>query len=238
MVSRYRIEHSTVYRYSDEVSTSFGRGYLRPGTCRGSAACSTVVTVEPAPSDISHAVDVYGNTNTYFHVTNSHTELRVVGLSDVEVTAAAIDPAVTRDALGAGAAVRSPTDAKAVEFTLASPLVRMPPQVQEYARVSFPPGRPIIEAVTDLTHRIYTEFKYQHGATSVSSTVRRRAGGEGRRLPGLRAPGHRLPALGGPRRAVRVRATCPPDRRRASRGRSAPTPATPGPRCGWPTAAG
>ena len=41
MIRRYRIEHRTIYRYSDEVSTSFGRGYLNRGSCPGSAACST-----------------------------------------------------------------------------------------------------------------------------------------------------------------------------------------------------
>lgn len=170
MTRRYRIEHSTVYRYSDEVSTSFGRGYLRPRDLPGQRCLQHDLTVEPTPSDISHGVDVYGNVNTYFHVTDSHTELRVVGLSDVEVTAPDLDPAIT--ALPWERARPSGTDdPKAVEFTLTSPLVRMPPQIKEYADLSFDPGRPIIDAVTDLTHRIFTEFKYQSGATSVSSTV-------------------------------------------------------------------
>ena len=170
MTRRYRIEHSTVYRYSDEVSTSFGRGYLRPRDLPGQRCLQHDLTVEPTPSDISHGVDVYGNVNTYFHVTDSHTELRVVGLSDVEVTAPDLDPAIT--ALPWERARPSGTDdPKAVEFTLASPLVRMPPQIKEYADLSFAPGRSIIDAVTDLTHRIFTEFKYQSGATSVSSTV-------------------------------------------------------------------
>ena len=42
MIRRYRIEHRTVYRYSDEVSTSFGRGYLRPaGPARAAVPAST-----------------------------------------------------------------------------------------------------------------------------------------------------------------------------------------------------
>ena len=170
MTSRYRIEHSTVYRYSDEVSTSFGRGYLRPRDLPGQRCLQHSLTVDPLPSDVSSAVDVYGNINTYFHVTNSHTELRVVGLSDVEVTAPDLDP-VTIALPWERARPSTTDDAKAVEFTLASPLVRMPPPIREYAEVSFTPGRPVIDAVTELTHRIFREFKYQHGATSVSSTV-------------------------------------------------------------------
>jgi transglutaminase-like putative cysteine protease len=170
MVRRYRIEHRTIYRYSDEVSASFGRGYLHPRDLPGQRCLQHNLSIEPLPSDLSHGVDVYGNYNTYFHVTNSHTELRVVGLSDVEVSSPDLDPAVLAQPWER-ARPSSTADARAVEFTLASPLVRMPVPIREYADVSFWPGRPIIDAVNDLTHRIHTEFKYESGATSVSSTV-------------------------------------------------------------------
>jgi transglutaminase-like putative cysteine protease len=170
MISRYRIEHVTVYRYSDEVSTSFGRGYLRPRDMPGQRCLRHELTINPTPSDISHGVDGYGNNNSYFHVTDSHTELRVVGTSDVEVESPNLDPRIL-DLPWEKARPSSTADPLAVEFTLASPLVRMPAQIRDYADISFTPGRPIRDAVTDLTHRIFTEFKYQSGATSVSSTV-------------------------------------------------------------------
>ena len=170
MVRRYRIEHRTIYRYSDEVSTSFGRGYLKPRDLPGQRCLQHNLSIEPTPSDLSHGVDVYGNYNTYFHVTNSHTELRVVGLSDVEVSPPELDPAVL--ALPWERARPSSTaDPRAVEFTLASPLVRMPVQIHEYALRTFIEHRPIGEAIVDLTHRIFAEFKYHPGSTTVSSTV-------------------------------------------------------------------
>ena len=170
MVRRYRIEHRTIYRYSDEVSTSFGRGYLKPRDLPGQRCLQHNLSIEPTPSDLSHGVDVYGNYNTYFQVTNSHTELRVVGLSDVEVSSPEPDP----DVLGQPwerARPSSTSDARAVEFTLASPLVRMPVQIHEYALRTFIEHRPIGEAIVDLTHRIFAEFKYHPGSTTVSSTV-------------------------------------------------------------------
>ena len=170
MVRRYRIEHVTQYKYSDQVSTSFGRGYLHPREFPGQRCLTHSLTVEPTPSDMAEDSDVYGNVNSYFHVTDSHTELRVVGKSDIEVESPNLDPRIL--ALPWEKARPSSTvDPRAVEFTLASPLVRMPAQIRDYADVSFTPGRPMLEAVTDLTHRIFTEFKYESGATSVSSTV-------------------------------------------------------------------
>jgi transglutaminase-like putative cysteine protease len=170
MVRRYRIEHVTLYKYSDQVSTSFGRGYLHPREFPGQRCLTHSLTVEPTPSDMAEDSDVYGNVNSYFHVTDSHTELRVVSRSEVEVTHADHDPAV----LSAPWETARPSgirDPKSIEFTLASPLVRMFPEIEEYAKVSFTPGRPMIDAVNDLTHRIFTGFKYEHGATSVNSTV-------------------------------------------------------------------
>jgi transglutaminase-like putative cysteine protease len=168
---RYRIEHRTVYRYSDEVSTSFGRGYLRPREMPGRQRCLAYsLAIDPEPSDLTHDVDVYGNPNSYFHVTAAHTELVVTGLSEVEVRRPVADQAVL-DLPWERARPSTFADPCAVEFTLASPLVRMPAQIREYASDTFPTGRPIGEAVRDLTHRIHTEFKYHPGSTSVSSTV-------------------------------------------------------------------
>jgi transglutaminase-like putative cysteine protease len=169
MTRRYRIEHSTVYRYSDEVGTSFGRGYLRPRETPGQRCLQHNLTVHPEPSDLAHGEDVYGNAHCYFHVTDGHTELRVVGRSDVEVTPPVHDPGTT--SLPWERARPAGVDPSAVEFTLPSPLVSLPQQVREYAEVSFAPGRPILDAVTELTTRIHTEFTYRFGATSVSSTV-------------------------------------------------------------------
>ncbi len=169
MTRRYRIEHSTVYRYSDEVGTSFGRGYLRPRDLPGQRCLQHSLTVDPPPSDLAHSIDAYGNGNSYFHVTDAHTELRVTGRSEVEVTPQVHDPAVT--GLPWEAARPAGVDPAAVEFTLPSPLITMPPTVREYADRSFLPGLGLLDAVNDLTHRIFTEFTYQFGATSVSSTV-------------------------------------------------------------------
>jgi transglutaminase-like putative cysteine protease len=167
---RYRIEHRTEYRYSDEVSASYGRGYLRPRDLPGQRCLRHEVTVSPEPSDAIEGSDVYGNTSTYFHVTHPHTELSVVGVSEVQVSAPGWDRSCA--ALPWESARPRPSeDPRLVEFVLASPLVQMPPAVHDYAAISFTPGRPMIDALGDLNRRINTQFKYESGATSVSSTV-------------------------------------------------------------------
>ncbi len=60
-------------------------------------------------------------------------------------------------------------DARA--YTLPSPRLRPLAQAAEYARHSFPAGRPVHEAAVDLTGRIHRDFRYVSGATTVGSTV-------------------------------------------------------------------
>jgi transglutaminase-like putative cysteine protease len=85
MSRRYRIKHITTYTYSDRVTSSYGRGFLAPRDMDGQHCVEKSVTVEPAPTDQSFGVDVYGNEDVYFHVTNDHEKLVVTADSLVEV---------------------------------------------------------------------------------------------------------------------------------------------------------
>ncbi len=169
VVGRYRIEHRTSYHYSDSVSASYGRGYLRPRELPWQRCVEHALRVEPAPTDSAESVDVYGNVDTFFHVTTSHTDLEVVGVSLVEVQRPVLEPDV---AMLPWELARLPDgDADAVDFLLPSPYVDIPGEAATYAAESFRPGRPISEAALDLVRRIHTDFTYRSGATTVGTSV-------------------------------------------------------------------
>ena len=60
---------------------------------------------------------------------------------------------------------------EAADFTFPSPYVEIPTPIREYAQSSFTPERPIGEAVVELMHRIYSDFTYKSGSTSLSTKV-------------------------------------------------------------------
>ncbi|MBY6409938.1 transglutaminase family protein [Rhodococcus sp. BP-252] len=174
MSKSYRIRHITTYKYSDRVTSSYGRGFLAPRDTEAQRCVEKSVTVEPAPSDQSFGVDVYGNEDVYFHVTTDHETLVVTADSLVEVS----EPTGADDALG----TTSPWEtarpqylgvdgATAVEFVLDLDVPEITDEVRDYAAVSFPPNRSLRDAVVDLTHRIFTDFTYESGSTTVSTTV-------------------------------------------------------------------
>lgn len=66
---RYRVTHRTEYRYSDVVTSSYGRGFLTPRNSLRQRCVAHRLTIDPAPADRSTSRDGYGNISSYFHVT-------------------------------------------------------------------------------------------------------------------------------------------------------------------------
>lgn len=170
---RYQIMHRTVYRYSDVVTSSYGRGFLTPRDSARQRCLSHELIIEPEAADSSTSRDVYGNISAYFHVTERHNKLSITSKSIVEV-----DPP-PRELYGGGSA-RAPWEiarpvgldgALATEFTLDLQPPEITDELRAYAAPSFEPGRPLIEVLRDLSSRIYADFTYRSGSTTVSTQV-------------------------------------------------------------------
>ena len=57
------------------------------------------------------------------------------------------------------------------QFVFASPLIAITPDTRAYAQSSFPQGRPLLAGALDLIARIFTDFTYDKGATTVDTSV-------------------------------------------------------------------
>jgi transglutaminase-like putative cysteine protease len=173
-MTTYRIAHRTTYTYDSDVTGSYGLIHLRPRDLSWQTCVAHEVGIEPEPADLFRHVDLYGNTECYFHVVQPHTRLVVTSTSvvDVEVNDLAAD---ALDLPWEKALPRSryddPEAWQTTDFTFPSPYVDVPAAIQDYARPSFPAGRPIGEAAVELMHRIYADFTYKSGSTTLSTKV-------------------------------------------------------------------
>lgn len=169
----YRVIHRTEYQYSDIVTSSYGRGFLTPRDSARQRCLSFQLDIDPQPADQSTSRDVYGNISSYFHVGRRHRALTIVSTSVVEV-----DPPPP-ELYGAGSAVAPWETARpvgldgalAAEFTLDLQPPEITDALREYAAPSFEPGRPMIDVLTDLNARIFDDFTYRSGSTTVSTQV-------------------------------------------------------------------
>lgn len=172
-VRRYHIEHRTTYTYSAVVTGSYGRGYLTPRELPYQRCLSHQLRIDPEPADQSSGTDVYGNVDTYFHVLAEHDRLVVTGESVVEVDPPAPDrytggPAALPWEEARPSHTNGPLE---VEFVLDLHPPEITPAIAEYAAESFTPGRPLGAAVGELRSRIYRDFTYRSGSTTVSTKV-------------------------------------------------------------------
>ncbi len=173
MKRRYRIIHRTEYNYSAVVTSSYGRGHLTPRDTGRQRCTAFELDIYPGPADRSTSRDAYGNISSYFHVTERHRTLAVVGTSVVEV-----DPPPP-DLYGAGAALQPWETARpagiggvlATEFVMDLRPPEITDEIRDYAAPSFPPGAPLIEVIRDLNSRIFADFAYRSGSTTVSTQV-------------------------------------------------------------------
>ncbi|MXP22262.1 transglutaminase family protein [Gordonia sp. HNM0687] len=167
--------HRTRYTYDDVVSSSYGRCYLTPRDLPGQRVLDAEVRIDPEPDDWSTGVDVYGNSDSYFHVRSTHEALTVTATSVVEVDPTDAGVLLSPAALGPWEQARPAAvgieGAAATEYVLDLYPPEITAAVREYAGDVFTPGRPMIEAVTDLTARIHRDFDYKSGSTAISTRV-------------------------------------------------------------------
>jgi transglutaminase-like putative cysteine protease len=170
---RYRIVHTTTYRYEDTVSVSLNIARLRPRSDGGQTVEHAVVDVQPAPTTQRQRQDSFGNGVDAIAVQTPHRELVVTARSELSVeTPADRDIAVSapweqvRDLLASGGG-----QPEVHGYACPSPYVPVGRDFAALARTVCTPGRPVAMAALDLARAIREGFAYDQRATSVSTPV-------------------------------------------------------------------
>ena len=170
----FDVSHRTTYTYRKPVLQSEHLVHLAPRQSPRQRVLRHSLLVEPAPSSNIAVADYFGNATTILAIDDEHSELVAHARSTVEVKA----PDLPMLALStpweqvAGKAKRDEElDIPVLQFVSASAHTRLLRQALDYARRSFPPNRPILEAALDLTRRIHADFTFDTTATDISTPV-------------------------------------------------------------------
>jgi transglutaminase-like putative cysteine protease len=167
--------HITRYWYSDPVSLCHTEVYLAPRARKSQTLLDHELTVVPQPETVYPREDYFGNPVTFFSIHERHRELIITSRSLVELAPAPppnLDLSPPWEQVREAAAQRASSDAfEASQFIYTSPHIKIGAALAEYAEKSFAPGRHFLDGVNDLSKRIYTEFKYDPRATTVTTPV-------------------------------------------------------------------
>ncbi len=174
----YRVRHLTTYNYLEPVLVAHHLAHLTPRSFAGQTCGRSAIRVTPTPATLDdQGTDYYGNPVTLFTLQDPHKKLTVEAVSRVEVRPRIL-PAPDETPPWEWVAdwlnnARGPEGLEAVEFRFDSPFVRANDVLAAYAAPSFPAGRPILAALTDLTGRIFRDFTYDPSATTVATPLAR-----------------------------------------------------------------
>jgi transglutaminase-like putative cysteine protease len=152
--------------------------YLRPRCTPYQRLLRHRLEVVPRPTFTAARSDYFGNPADYLTLLAPQEELVVVARSEVEV--APRPPLPDPESSRPWEKLREPLGYRAgasygeeVEFLYESPFAPWSAEVQEYVGESFPPGRPLLAALIDLTGRIHREFRFAPEATDLSTPITR-----------------------------------------------------------------
>ncbi|MBM4069023.1 MAG: transglutaminase family protein [Planctomycetes bacterium] len=171
----YRITHVNTYRYSEPVTSCQNLAHLSPRETPRQTSLQSQILVQPSPAVMSSRQDYFGNPVSYFAVQEPHRSLTVTATSQVQLRPEPTpEPALTPpwdDLACLRPRPGSPEDVEASPFRFDSQYVERHADLASYARPSFLPGRPILDAVLDFTRRIHAEFRYDKTATTTATPV-------------------------------------------------------------------
>ena len=173
---KYRVVHRTEYRYGITVSQCHNLAHLRPRNLPRQQCQGFRLQIDPLPMDHADHEDFFGNHVSYFSITQPHQTLTVTATSEIQLQTGNGQLALDKDVPWDKVRLRlteplTDTDRENLQFVLDSPLAAASPALAEYAAVSFPPARPLLEAVHELMQRVHHEFTYDPGFSTISTPL-------------------------------------------------------------------
>ncbi|MBS7804159.1 transglutaminase family protein [Rhizobiales bacterium TNE-4] len=170
---RYSVRQTTHYAYDEAVPFSRHIIRMEPGSRAGQDVLAHRLMIEPSPNERTEDRDFFGNRVTRIAIDSPHDRLSVTVEADILLQSAILPAphqtaawemiashALTEPAIGADAPG---------QYLFPSRMVPIDPAITAYATISFPPGRPVLEAACDLNQRIKADFIYDTTATAVDT---------------------------------------------------------------------
>ena len=167
---RYRVSHVSRYTYGRPVDLAAHMLHLRPRPLPWQTIVSDRILTEPDGARRRDAQDHFGNMVTWLFLDRPHADFVVTAESVVEVSFPP-PPAQTLPWEAVVNAAREPGAGPAAEYRFNSPMAPAIAETRAFALGSFTKGRPIVDALCDLNTRIYTEFRFRAGVTTISTPV-------------------------------------------------------------------
>jgi len=171
----YDVRQTTVCSYASPVAHAHHVLRLTPVSRDGERVHVASLQIVPEPAHRREGEDFFGNRLTWIEIQEPH-ETMTVKLS----ARVAVDPPAVPDAKATppweavrdeAAAASDIGPSSPAHFLFPSRMVSLDPEIRDYIRASFTPGRPALDAALELIRRLKADIAYEIGATTVTTTA-------------------------------------------------------------------
>jgi transglutaminase-like putative cysteine protease len=169
----YDVRQTSICGYASPVAHARHVLRLTPVSRDGERVQVASLQIAPEPVHRREGEDFFGNRLTWIDIAEPHDTLTVKLAARV-----AVDAPVEPDPKSTPVweSVREEAFASSdigplspVHFLFPSRMVSLDPEIRDYTRESFTPGRPILDAAIELIGRLKADIAYEIGATTVTT---------------------------------------------------------------------
>ncbi|ADE53704.1 transglutaminase family protein [Coraliomargarita akajimensis] len=166
---RFRVSHTTEYKYSAPASESFAELRVWPQDSASQQVISRQLKVSPQTS-IDQYVDYFGNHVEFFSVPYRHEELTVTAEAEIETFDVQPADSVLAVPVGDARQIFNSASYQHFEFLQATSLVPL----NQHGRIRkqfFEEGRALGDCLLSLNEWIFKGFDYTPGATDITTPI-------------------------------------------------------------------
>jgi len=172
---RYHVVHNTHYYYEAPVMLSQQLLHMSPRDFYAQTCLTHSLEITPHPGETLKKQDYFGNITDYFAMLTPHRELAVNSSFEVELTPrlslSDFYQSPAWETVSENLRMLNGQNLEAQAFLFGSPYVVCSDALADYARLSFTPNKPLLQAAFDLTQRIYNEFDFDPDATHIDTPL-------------------------------------------------------------------
>lgn len=170
----YSITHTTSYRYNQQVSLCHNIATLCPRSTATQICKSSKIAISPLPEVMDSHTDFFGNKVYYFVVEQEHDKLTVTVNSIVEKVPLTEERIIVNTSWELVRQLLNTSNGKFMDekqFIAATDITMPTEAIKAYAMQSFSAGHSLYQSALDLIQRIYKDFKFTPGFTTISTPL-------------------------------------------------------------------
>jgi len=172
----YTVKHKTTYKYHDSVGICHNLAWLVPRNTERQQCENYQLHISPEPAVINAYEDYFGNKVLYFAIQDEHEQLEVeiksrLTIDDTGNNLFEMYATVPWEQVLADLKRNPGAHLEALQYVPPTAMTPSSDDVLAFTLISFTPGRPMLEALADLNKRIFTEFRFHPGFTTIATPV-------------------------------------------------------------------